>query len=102
MFGPEFDWILAGVLGVLTVILFMGKGDFILKTLNGNRRTPNKKKTEEEKKKYSQAMGIFTGVLALDEVMVALFQDNPWVIWLSLAIAAAAILGIGSYAKKHG
>lgn len=99
MFGPMFDWILAAVLGVVTVILLMGKGDMILKTANG-KRGRDKNRSEADKKKYSRAMGIFTGVLALDEVLVALYPDNPWVMWGSILIAIAAIIGIGQYAKK--
>lgn len=99
MFGPMLDWILAAVLGVVTVVLLMGKGDSILKAVNG-KRGRDKKKSDEDKKKYSRAMGIFTGVLALDEVVVALFPDNPWVIWGSILVAVGAIIGIGQFTKK--
>lgn len=101
MFGPIFDGILAGILGILTVILLMGKGENILKFLNGSRRVENKKRTEKDKKQYSRVMGVFTGVLALTEVLVALYPDNQWVIILSLAIVVADLVAVGIYTKKY-
>lgn len=99
MFGSMFDWILAAILGVVSVVLLLGKGDVILKTMNG-KRGRDKNKSDADKKKYSRAMGIFTGVLALDEVVVALYPDNQWVIWGSILVAIGAIIGIGQFAKK--
>ena len=46
-------------------------------------------------------MGIFTGILALDEVVVALYPDNQWVMWGSTLVAIGAIIGIGQFAKKE-
>ena len=44
-----FDWILAAVLGVVTVVLLMGKGDSILKAVNGKRGRDKKKSDEDSK-----------------------------------------------------
>lgn len=100
MFGQIFDAILAVILGILTVILLMGKGETILRIFNGSRRVQNKKRTEKEKKQYSRVMGAFTGVLALSEAVVALYPDNQWMIMLSLVVVVADIAAVGVYAKK--
>lgn len=94
-----FDWILAGVLAVLSVILLIGKGDAILRVINGKRKV-SKHRTEGEKITYSRAMGVFVGILALDEVMVAMFPKNQYIMFMSVLIAIAAIVGMGNYAKK--
>lgn len=101
MFGPMFDWCFAAVLGVMSVMLLLGKGEFFLGTMNGNGKGVTKKKSEEERLKYSRAMGIFIGVLALDEVMAALFPNNQIVSIANIMIAVAALVVIGNYAMKH-
>lgn len=100
MFGPMFDGILAAILGVLTIILLMGKGEKILELFNGNRGQ-KKKRTEEEKIQYSRAMGVFTGILALSEVLLALFPGSSWVVFLSLGIVIIDLILVGMYAKKY-
>ncbi|MBS6194739.1 MAG: DUF3784 domain-containing protein [Clostridiales bacterium] len=101
MFGPMFDWILAAILGVLSIVLLAGKGDAVLKKINGNRRVANRKMSEKDKIKYSRAMGVFTGVLALDEVFVALFPNNRMVLTVNIIVAVIALIAIGNYGKKY-
>ena len=100
MFGPMFDGILAAILGVLTVILLMGKGEKILELFNGNR-LQKKKRTEEEKKQYSRVMGVFTGILALSEVLLALFPESSLVVFLSLGLVLMDLVLVGIYSKKY-
>ena len=100
MFGPMFDGILASILGVLTVILLMGKGEKILELFNGNR-LQKKKRTEEEKKQYSRVMGVFTGILALSEVLLALFPESFLVVFLSLGLVIMDLVLVGIYSKKY-
>ena len=100
MFGPMFDGILAAILGVLTVILLMGKGEKILELFNGNR-LQKKKRTEEEKKQYSRVMGVFTGILALSEVLLALFPESSLVVFLSLGLVIMDLVLVGVYSKKY-
>ena len=100
MFGPMFDGILAAILGVLTVILLMGKGEKILELFNGNR-LQKKKRTEEEKKQYSRVMGVFTGILALSEVLLALFPESSLVVFLSLGLVILDLVLVGIYSKKY-
>lgn len=100
MFGPMFDGILAAILGVLTVILLMGKGEKILELFNGNR-LQKKKRTEEEKKQYSRVMGVFTGILALSEVLLALFPESSLVVFLSLGLVIMDLVLVGIYSKKY-
>lgn len=100
MFGPMFDGILAAILGVLTVILLMGKGEKILELFNGNR-LQKKKRTEEEKKQYSRVMGVFTGILALSEVLLALFPESSLVVFFSLGLVIMDLVLVGIYSKKY-
>ena len=100
MFGPMFDGILAAILGVLTVILLMGKGEKILELFNGNR-LQKKKRTEEEKKQYSRVMSVFTGILALSEVLLALFPESSLVVFLSLGLVIMDLVLVGIYSKKY-
>ena len=100
MFGPMFDGILAAILGVLTVILLMGKGEKILELFNGNR-LQKKKRTEEEKKQYSRVMGVFTGILALSEVLLALFPESSLVVFISLGLVIMDLVLVGIYSKKY-
>ena len=100
MFGPMFDGILAAILGVLTVILLMVKGEKILELFNGNR-LQKKKRTEEEKKQYSRVMGVFTGILALSEVLLALFPESSLVVFLSLGLVIMDLVLVGIYSKKY-
>lgn len=101
MFGPIFDGIVAAVLAVIAVILLLGKGEVILRAINGSRKVANKKRTEAEKKQYSRVMGVFTGVLALSELLVALYPDNQLVIMGSLAIVIMDLVAVGFYSKKY-
>lgn len=100
MLGSIFDWVLAAVLATISVILLLGKGDFILKAVNGGRRK-EKRWGEKEKKKYSRAMGVFVGVLAIDEVIIALYSENQWVMLLCLVIAVCALVGMGKFSKSY-
>lgn len=101
MFGPIFDGVFAAILIILTIIFLMGKGEKILQFFNGNRKLQNKKRTEEEKKQYSRVMGIFTGILAVSEILVALYPDNRIIIILSLGIVIADLVAVGIYSKKY-
>lgn len=94
MFGPMFDWTVAAVLGVITLLLFIGKGDFFL-------GESVKKKETEERLKYSRAMGCFTMYLAVIEVIIAVFPDNGIVMMVGILAAIAGLGMIGAYAKKH-
>lgn len=46
-------------------------------------------------------MGVFTGVLALDEAAVALFPDNKLVLTVNIIVAVIAIAAIGNYGKGY-
>ena len=94
MFGPMFDWTVAAVLIVITVLLFIGKGDFVL-------GESVKKKGVEDKKKYERVMGCFTLFLALIEVIFALTPDNTFILMVGILAALAALICVGNYAKKH-
>ena len=46
-------------------------------------------------------MGIFTGILAVSEILVALYPDNQIIIILSLGIVIADLVAVGIYSKKY-
>ena len=96
MTGSIFDWVLAAVLATISVILLLGKGEFILK---GRRK--EKRWGDKEKKRYSRAMGVFVGVLAIDEVIIALYSDNQWMMLVCLLIAVGALVGMGKFSRNY-
>ena len=100
MTGSIFDWVLAAVLATISVILLLGKGEFILKAINGGRRK-EKRCGDKEKKRYSRAMGVFVGVLAIDEVIIALYSDNQWMMLVCLLIAVGALVGMGKFSRNY-
>lgn len=101
MLGQTFDTILAVGLGILAAVLLLGKGEKVLKLLNGGRMIENKKRTEEEKLRYSRAMGVFVGVLALAELILALFPNNNLVLMINIGIVVVDLIAIGTYTKKY-
>lgn len=101
MLGQTFDTILAVGLGILAAVLLWGKGEKVLKLLNGGRMIENKKRTEEEKLRYSRAMGVFVGVLALAELILALFPNNNLVLMINIGIVVADLVAIGTFTKKY-
>lgn len=101
MLGQTFDTILAVGLGILAAVLLLGKGEKVLKLLNGGRMVENKKRTEEEKLRYSRAMGVFVGVLALAELILALFPNNNLVLMINIGIVVVDLVAIGTFTKKY-
>lgn len=101
MLGQTFDTILAVGLGILAAVLLLGKGEKVLKLLNGGRMVENKKRTEEEKLRYSRAMGVFVGVLALAELILALFPNNNLVLMINIGIVIVDLVAIGTFTKKY-
>lgn len=103
MFTPEFDWMLAAVLFVVSVVIWMGKGDVVMKLVS-HKESPTakkKKKTEEEQKMYNRAMAVFLFVLAVSEVIAALFSyDYVWVNLITVGIVIAALVVLCIYLKK--
>ena len=101
MLGQTFDTILAVGLGILAAVLLLGKGEKVLKLLNGGRMVENKKRTEEEKLRYSRAMGVFVGVLALAALILALFPNNSLVLMINIGIVVVDLIAIGTFTKKY-
>lgn len=102
MFSESFDWILAVILAVISVLLFIGKGDFFLDLFNGNRENPRKKWPPEKQQKFSKVMGIFTGCLAVAELLMALFaQTYPMVTLGILIFMIVTMIITFRYCKKN-
>lgn len=102
MFSESFDWVLAIVLAVISVLMFSDKGEFILDMFDGKRENPRKKWPPQKQRKFSKVMGVFTGGLALAELLLALFgQTYPLVnfgVLIAMIIFIIAVLG---YIKKN-
>ena len=97
MFGTTLDWIFAAAMGIMSVLLLLGKGDFMLKS--SNEKT--KKRTKEEHLRYSRMMGIFTAILAVDELVAAMFPDNSVILIMCPIVALVDVLVIAVFAKKY-
>lgn len=97
MFGPTLDWVLAAVMGIMSVLLLVGKGDFMLKTSD----VKAKKRTKEEHLRYSRMMGLFVAILAADELLVAMFPDNSMILIMCPIVALVDVLVIAAFAKKY-
>lgn len=46
-------------------------------------------------------MGVFVGVLAIDEVIIALYSDNQWMMLVCLLIAVGALVGMGKFSRNY-
>lgn len=102
MFSESFDWILAVVLAVVSVLLLIGKGDFFLDAFNGNKENPRKKWPPEKKMKFSRVMGIFTGCLAVSELFMALFaRVYPLSTFGVLIFMIVSMIVTFTYCKKN-
>lgn len=103
MFTDTFDWILAAVLAVVSVVLFMGKGDFLLNAFSNNKAVQEQKKWSEEKRlKYYRVMGGFTACLAFAELLMALFAHKyPMSTFGILAFMIISMFVTFRYCKKN-
>lgn len=95
MFSQEFEILLIAALAVITVMLFIGKGDFFLQT-----KQQQKKKAPEEQKKFSRGVSYFTGVMTLAEVILFAYGSVQWVTIAYLAAMVIIIAGLIFYCKK--
>lgn len=97
MFSKEFEIVLIAGLAIITVLLFLGRGDFMLKT-----KQEQKKKSPEEQKKFSRGISFFTGFWMVAELILFLFGDQKWVNISYLVAVLIALAGLIFYCKKKG
>ena len=104
MFSPTFDWIFAGIMAVLAVIFFLGKGRGILNAFAGrnNSEAKKKKRTPEEELRYQRAFAYFLTPLAISEVMMALIgYTYVWVPFMTMAVVVVSMVLLILYLRKN-
>lgn len=98
MLSREFEIIICVALAVVTGLLFLGKGDFMLKTKGEGVKD---KKSPEEQLKYSRGLSYFTGVWLLAELGILFFGDlGKWVSYTYLVVIIATFIGVIFYTKR--
>ena len=99
MFGREFEIIICIALAVVTALLFLGKGDFMLKTKD---EAVKKKRTPQEQLKFSRGLSCFTGIWLLAELARLLLGDlGGWMSGVYLAVIILTFIGLVIYSKKN-
>jgi len=96
MFSQEFEILLIAALAVITVMLFIGKGDFFLQS-----KKVQKKKTPEEQKKYSREVSYFTGLMTVTEVILFAYGSVKWVTIAYFVVMVIILAGLIFYCKKN-
>ena len=96
MFGEEFQIIICIALAVITVLLFLGKSDFLLRAKN-----ETKKQTPEERQKFSRGLSYFTALWLFAELAVIFLGDMQWVGIAYLVVVILSFIGLVIYSKKN-
>ncbi|MCQ2509538.1 MAG: DUF3784 domain-containing protein [Lachnospiraceae bacterium] len=98
MFGGAFDWIMAVICVVCAVLLLSGHGDGLMKMFGSTSNQQlsmkvEKKRTKEQELRYQRAIGFYCAVLAVCEVVLALFGEKTRIVPLStMAVAIAGLV----------
>ena len=103
MFSPTFDWVFAGIMGVLAVIFFAGKGNGILRAFSGKDTMAQKKKrTPEQEMRYQRAIAWFLLAIGLREVLMAVLGFTyRWVPIVTMGIVILSMILLIIYLKKN-
>ena len=105
MFSPIFDWVLAGIAGVLAVLIFFGKGGGVLRffeSRNSSMVQKKKVRTPEQELRYQRSFSYFLMAFAVSEVLMALFSlTYRWIAIVSIAIVLASMILLIIYLKKN-
>lgn len=97
MFGGAFDWIMAVICVVCAVLLLSGHGDGLMKMFGSTSSQQlsmkvEKKRTKEQELRYQRVIGLYCAVLAVCEVVLALFGEKSRIVPLSTIVVA--IIGL--------
>ena len=99
MLSREFEVIICIILAAVTVLLFFGKGDFMLKAKEDAKQ---KKKTAQEQLKFSRGISAFTGVWFLAELGMLFFgEKGAWVSGVYIGVIILTFIGLVWYSKKN-
>lgn len=101
-----FDWIMAVVCIVCAVLLLSGHGDGLMKMFGSASSQQmsmkvEKKRTKEEELQYQRVIGIYCALLAVCEVVLALFGSaNRMVPILSIAVGIGGLVAVVAYLRR--
>ena len=99
MFSREFEIFICAALAIITVLLFFGKADFMIKSKDAakaNKRTP------AEQLKFSRGVSCFTGVWLIAELGLLFFGDvGRWVSLIYLGIVILNFVGLIIFSRKQ-
>ncbi len=105
MIGNMFDWIMAVICIICAALLLSGHGDGLMKmfgsTSSQNSMKVEKKRSKEEELRYQRIIGAYCALLAVCEIVLALFGSDNRIIPVILIIAAVAgLAGIVIYMRR--
>ena len=99
MFSREFEIFICAALAVVTVLLFFGKADFMIKSKDA---TKGKKRTPEEQLKFSRGVSAFTGMWLIAELGLLFFGEvGRWVSLIYLGVVILSFVGLIIFSKKQ-
>lgn len=105
MFGGTFEWIMAAICTVCAVLLLSGHGDVLMKYFGSAERPSmkvEKKRSKEQESRYQRALGAYCAVLAVAEVVLALFGSTSRVIPIvTICIAVLGLICIVHFNKHN-
>ncbi|MDO4489547.1 MAG: DUF3784 domain-containing protein [Lachnospiraceae bacterium] len=101
-----FDWILAAICTVCAVLLLSGHGDGLMKMFGSDSSRQmsmkvEKKRTKEQELKFQRAMGAYCAVVAVCEIVLALFGNaNRMVPVVTIVIGIAGLVAVVMYMRR--
>jgi len=99
MFSREFEIFICAALAVVTILLFLGKADFLIK---GKNDATSKKKSPEEQLKFSRGVSYFTGAWLLAELGLLFFGHiGRWISFIYLGVVIVSFVGLVMFSKKR-
>ncbi|MDO4616515.1 MAG: DUF3784 domain-containing protein [Lachnospiraceae bacterium] len=99
MTGSAFDWIMAVICIVCAALLLSGHGDGLMRMFGSassqNSMKVEKKRTREEELRYQRIIGAYCAVLAVCEIVLALYGSvSRMVPIISMAIAVLGLIAV--------
>ncbi len=106
MVSGAFDWIMAVICIVCAVLLLSGHGDGLMKMFGSASSQQlsmkvEKKRTREEELRYQRIIGAYCAVLAVCEIVLAMFGSvNRWIPILAIAVGLGGLIGVVAYTRR--
>lgn len=100
MFDETFDIVICLILGISAILLFAGKGKFLLTAFRGKENKG--KPLPYEEKKLSICMGILCVVLLLAELVVMFLADiSSIAVIISMVLVVIVFVTVFWYLRKY-